>query len=171
VKVRASGFVAHEGYFTAPHAMGVLRAGTVTSRLLSQPERLGAGAEWVFERGGRAVVHRIVEARADGLLRIETPDGSGETVLARAIDGQLEVSEVSIEGLVVRFDRGHFSLTMDGAGDLVGGRVAMAQSPTGSVIILRPNRPAWAASRAVRVACTRDGDTMRAVTTIGDSAL
>jgi hypothetical protein len=36
-----------------------------------------------------------------------------------------------------------------------------------AVITLSPTQPEWAAAREVRVTCSRDGDLVTAVTTIG----
>ena len=62
----------------------------------------------------------------------------------------------------------HFSLTMEGETIVSGSAAAKRQAGT-TVITLSPTQPEWAAAREVRVTCSRDGDLMTAVTTIGRS--
>jgi hypothetical protein len=175
VKVRAGAFVAHEGYYTERHSMGVIRAGTVTAKLLKKPDRLEVGAEWLLQHGEYETAYRVTALGADGTLCIAKLDGSGEIITAHAIEDRFALTRVSLpagagptDGLVLAFGRdAGFSLSIEGQQDIVSGHVHLAEGPDGSVISLRPVQPGWAADRIVRVACLRDGDQMRFVTTIG----
>ena len=175
VKVRAGAFIAHEGYYTERHSMGVIRAGTVTARLLKKPDRIEAGAEWVLQHDEYETAYRVTALGADGTFCIAKLDGSGEIITAHAIEDRLALTRVSLpadagptDGLVLAFGRdAGFSLSIEGQQDIVSGRVHLAEGPDGSVISLRPVQPGWAVDRIVRVACLRDGDQMRFVTTIG----
>ncbi len=177
VKVRSGSFVAHEGYYTEPHAMGAIRAGTVNARLIRKPDRIDVDAAWVFDIEERDIVYRVVARDAGGRLRIAKRDGSGETITAYAVDRRLEVIGITLPadagstgGLVLAFDGpAGFSLSMDEAQDLVTGDVEIAESADGAAISLLPAQPGWAVDRRVRIACARDGERMMVVTTIGDA--
>jgi hypothetical protein len=174
VKTRAGNFIAHQGYYTERHSMGVIRTGTVAARLLKKPDRLEVGAEWVLQHDEYETAYRVTALAADGTLRIARLDGS-EMITAHAIEDRLAVTRISlpaeagrIDGLVLAFDRdAGFSLSIEGQQDIVFGRVHLAEGLDGSVISLRPLQPDWAVGRIVRVACSRDGDQIRFVTTIG----
>jgi hypothetical protein len=174
VKTRAGNFIAHQGYYTERHSMGVIRTGTVAARLLKKPDRLEVGAEWVLQHDEYETAYRVTALAADGTLRIARLDGS-EMITAHAIEDRLAVTRISlpaeagrIDGLVLAFDRNAgFSLSIEGQQDIVFGRVHLAEGLDGSVISLRPLQPDWAVGRIVRVACSRDGDQIRFVTTIG----
>ncbi len=175
VKIRVFCFVALEGYYTEHHSIGVIRAGTVASRLLKRPDRLDVGAEWVFESSGRAATYRVTSRAADGQLHIKKLDGSGEIVTAHAVDDQLQVTRINLpadvgstDGLSLNFGgAAGFSLFMEGARDLVSGSVEVAEGAEGSIINLRPEQPSWAVDRLVRVVCKREGERMTFVTSIG----
>ena len=174
-KVRRGPFVALEGYYSEPHIMGVIRAGTVTTRWLKRPERLDIGSEWVCEVDGREVVRRVTRRRSDGGLRIETPD-SGETIIAVAGRDGLEIAEIQAlgdtnagSGLTLSFEtRGRFALSMEGAPNLVTGAVEIANLAQTSRISLRPATPDWATGRVVHVDCAREDGAVTCITTIGD---
>jgi hypothetical protein len=175
VRARAGAFVAHEGYYTERHSMGVIRAGTVTAKLLKKPDRLEAGAEWLVRHDEHETAYRVTALGADGALHIARLDGSGEMITAHAIEDRLALTRVSLpaeagstDGFVLAFGRdAGFSLSIEGRQDIVSGRVHLAEGPDGSVISLRPLQPGWAVDRIVQVACLTDGDQMRFVTTIG----
>ena len=175
VKVRAGAFVAHEGYYTERHSMGVIRTGTVSARLLKKPHRLEVGAEWLFQHDEYQTAYRLTTLGAGGTLQITRLEGSGEMITAHAIEDRLAVTRISLpaeagptDGLVLAFDRdAGFGLSIEGQQDIVAGRVHLAEGPHGAVISLRPMQPGWAVDRVVRVACLRDGDQMKFVTTIG----
>jgi hypothetical protein len=175
VKLRAGTFIAHEGYYTEPHSMGVIRAGTVSTRLLKKPDRLEVGAEWLLQSDDREMAYRVTAVGADGMLRIARLDGSGEIITAHAVEDRLAVTRISlpadagrVDGLVLAFDRdAGFSLSIEGEPDVVTGRVHVEEGTDESVIKLSPSHPGWAADRIVRVACSRAGDRMTFVTTIG----
>ncbi len=61
---------------------------------------------------------------------------------------------------------GHFSLAMEGE-TIVSGSAAVKRQAGTTVITLSPTQPDWATAREVRVTCSRDGDLLTAVTTIG----
>jgi hypothetical protein len=177
VKGRAGAFIAHEGYFTERHSMGVIRAGTVPARLLKKPDRIEVGAEWLLQYGEYETAYRVTALCAGATLHIARLDGSGEMITAHAIEDRLALTRISLpaeagatDGFVLAFgpDAG-FSLSIESQQDIVSGRVHRAEGPDGSVISLRPLQPGWAADRIVRVACLRDGDQLRFVTTIGSA--
>jgi hypothetical protein len=172
-KIRAGPFVAHQGYYTERHSMGAIRSGTVTAGIVQRPDRLDVGAEWVLRHDEYESVYRVTALGADGTLSIAKLDDTGETVTAHAIDNRLAVTRISLpavagpaDGLVLSFDRDVFSLSIEGQQDIVSGHVAVAETPGGLVISLRPSQPNWATVRIVRVVCLKDGDQMRFVTTI-----
>lgn len=174
VKFRAGTFVAHEGYCSAPHAMGVIRAGTVAMRLLSRPDRICVGAEWVFESNSNKVVYRIAECCAAGNIRIERSGDGREVITALVVNAGLQVSQIlrteegTEGGFGLSFDAGRFALSIDGAQALVTGRVEWINDADGSSIGLIPEHPSWSTARAVKVACSKSGDEVRLVTTIGN---
>ena len=174
-RLRSGVIVGCEGYYTEGHSMGVVRAGTVSTRVVASPARFDTGGEWTLERDGSPAVYRIVERAANGRLRIEARDEPGETVDAFAVDGRLFAQRIAAraaggsgEELTLSFDdRGGFEIGMDGAGHLVSGRVETLGPANRPVISLTPRQPAWAVSRQVRVACERSADTWTFTTTIG----
>jgi hypothetical protein len=174
VKLRAGAFVAHEGYYTERHSMGVIRAGTVVAKLLKKPHRLEVGAEWLFQLDEFETAYRATALGAGGTLHITRLEGPGEMITAHAIEDRLALTRVTLpaeagtDGLVLAFDRdAGFGLSMEGQQDIVSGRAHLAEGPDGPVISLRPLQPGWAVDRMVRVACLSDGDQMKFVTTIG----
>ena len=175
VKVRAGPFVAHEGYYTLRHSMGVFRAGTVASRLLKKPDRLDLGAEWSFESGEQELSYRVMARQTDGRLRIARLDGSGETITARVLNDRLEVTEIrlpavagSADGLALTFDGAvGFRISIEGAEGVVSGRAEVAESADRTVIRLCSAQPSWAVDRVVRVVCSRDGDKFMFTSTVG----
>jgi hypothetical protein len=175
VKLRSDGFTAHEGYYTDCHCMGVIRAGSVGSKVLSQPDRIDVGAKWIFEQHRQEVVYQAMSRDADGQLYIARHGGSGETITAYAIDDQLEITKINLPadgrstgGLALTFDSaGSFSLSIDEAQSLVTGDVEISKEAGTSIICLRPMQPGWAKDRLVRVACSREGESIASVTTIG----
>lgn len=175
VKIRSGSFIAHEGYYTERHSMGVFRAGTVTSRLLKKPDRLDPGAQWLLESGGRDVTYQVAARTTNGQLRIAKLDGSGETITAHVLGDRLGVTEIRIPadpgsagGLALTFDAaGGFRVSIEDAEGLVSGEATAVESPDFSVISLCPAQPTWAVDRAVRVVCSRDGDEFTFATTIG----
>jgi hypothetical protein len=178
-RLRSGAVVGCEGYYTEGHSMGVIRAGTVTARMVASPTRLDTGGEWTLERDGRLVVYRIIERAANGRLRIEARDGPGERIDAFAVGDRLFAQRVtamaaggSSERLTLSFDQQQgFAIDLDGAGALISGRVESQGSATSSVISLIPQRPDWAVRRPVRVTCERSEDTWTFTTTIGSADL
>ena len=175
VKFRAGAFVAHEGYYTERHSMGAVRAGTATATLLKQPDRLKVGAEWLLQSGEQETIYRLTALGSDGTLRIVRLDGASEIITARAIDDRLAVSRISLpaeagqtDGLVLAFDQNAgFSLSVEAEQNAVSGRVHVEEGRDSQAICLAPLQPAWAVDRMVRVACSRAGDQLTFVTTIG----
>lgn len=175
VKIRAGPFVAHEGYYSERFSMGAIRAGTLTAKLVKQPERLEVGAEWILQHGTSDTTYRVTALGAEGALSIARLDGSGEIITARAVGDRLAVTQIALvppagstDGLVLAFDRhGGFGLSIEGQQDVVSGRVEVVETPERSIIGLCPVQPGWAADRCVHVACSKEGDQMRFVTTIG----
>ena len=172
VKIRSGPFVAHEGYFTEGHTFGAIRAGTISYRVKARPARMALGEQWVFESDGGRAVYRIEHSDPQGKLRIERED-IGETIEAFATgDGLRTVrmvkrAQAGLEGgLDLAFVSGRFDLAMEGE-RIVSGSVQVKPQTDATVIVLSPTQPDWAIPRQVNVACSRDGDLLTAVTTIG----
>jgi hypothetical protein len=176
VKIRSGPFVAHEGYFTEGHTFGAIRAGTISYRLKTRPARMAVGEQWILEGDGRVIIYRIENSNLEGKLRIARKDGSGESIEAFATGDGLRIVRIGKladvgrrGGLDLAFDEaGHFSLAMEGETIVSGSAEAKRQAGT-TVITLSPTQPDWAAARQVHVTCSRDGDLLTAVTTIGRS--
>jgi hypothetical protein len=174
VKISSGPFVAHEGYFTEGHIFGAIRAGTVSYRLKTEPARMAAGEQWILESNGRDIIYRIENSGPDGKLRIARTDTPGESIEVFATGDGLRVTRIGCladgrlqGGLDLAFDEaGHFSLAMEGE-TIVSGSAAVKRQAGTAVITLSPTQPEWAAAREVRVTCSRDGDLVTAVTTIG----
>jgi len=176
VKIRSGSFVAHEGYFTEGHTFGAIRAGTISYRVKARPARMVVGEEWILEGDGRPIIYRIENSNPDGKLRIARKDAIGESIEAFATGDGLRITrigklaDVDLQGgLDLAFDEaGHFSLAMDGE-TIVAGSVEPKRQASTAVITFSPAQPDWAVARQVRVTCSRDGDLLNAVTTIGRS--
>ena len=177
VKIRRNSFVAHEGYYTELHSMGAIRAGVVTLRLVEKPDHPDVGAKWRFENSGQTLDYCVTARTTDGELRIAKLDGTGETITARLVRDRLDVTEIKLpvavssqEGLALKFDgSGGFQLFVEEAKSLVFGHTAVMESSDLSIIELSPMQPNWARGRAVRVACSREGDSFTFASTIGSS--
>jgi hypothetical protein len=65
-------------------------------------------------------------------------------------------------------EAGHFRLAMEGE-TIVSGSTEVTRQAETDVLTLSPTQPNWAVARQVRVTCSRDGDLVTAVTTIGRS--
>jgi hypothetical protein len=173
VKMRAGQFIAHEGYYSERFSMAAIRAGTWSARLLKKPDRLSVGAEWVFRRGTSDTTYRVMAL--DAGLSIAKRDASGEMITAKAVGNRLALARIALapeagatDGFVLAFDgHGGFGLSIEGNQDIVSGRVTVVEESGRSLISLVPLAPAWAANRAVQVACSSEGDQLQVVTTIG----
>ena len=163
------GLTAREGYLTAGHSMGVIRAGKVRMRALHAPQgELGAGAEWTFESEGEEVSWRVTERTTTRDLLIERQDAGREVLSARQEGDRLELFAVAVpdrDGLVLMFENGRFELGVAGQPALVRGQVDVEAGA--SMVTLRPESPEWAVTRAVRVAMARRDETITITTTIG----
>jgi hypothetical protein len=176
VKVRAGTFVAHEGYYTEGHSMGVVRAGTVDLQLLRAPDRIDVGAEWIYREGESETVYRVAALGADGMLRIAKLDDSGEIVTGHMVGDRFEVTYVALRAeadaadrLALAFDRNAgFSVSIEGQQDILCGRVHTIEEADGLSISLSPAQPLWATHRTLRIRCSGVGDRLRFVTTIGE---
>ena len=177
VKISSGPFVAHEGYFTEGHIFGAIRAGTISYRLKANPARMAAGEQWTLESDGRVIVYRIENRGPNGKLRIARTDAPGESIEAFATGDGLRVTRIGCPadrrpqgGLNLGFDEaGRFSLAMEGE-TIVSGSAETKREAGTAVITLSPTQPDWAVARQVRVTCSRDGDLVTAVTTIGRSS-
>ncbi|HEV2533571.1 hypothetical protein, partial [Phenylobacterium sp.] len=175
VKVRTAAFVGQEGYYTETHAMGVVRAGEVILTPRTTPSRFEVGAGWRFGTAAGEIAYAITARTPQGELTIAAQDGSGETLTAFGVGDRLDLTRVRVAGdrpdtggLTLAFDAsGGFSLSMDGAPDLVTGRTAVAGSGKAVMLSLIPTEPAWAAARRVDVRCEAQGRELRLITTIG----
>ena len=135
---------------------------------------MAVGEEWIFEGDGRVIIYRIENSGTDGRLRIARKDVPGESIEAFATGDGLRVTRIGClaegsaqGGLELAFDEaGRFSLAMEGE-TIVSGSAETRQQAGTAVIILSPVQPEWAAARQVQVTCSRDGDLVTAMTTIG----
>ena len=135
---------------------------------------MAAGEQWILEGDGRVIIYRIEHSGSDGKLRIARTDAPGESIEASAAGDGLRITRIGCladgsaqGGLDLAVDEaGHFSLAMEGE-TIVSGLAAAKRQAGSAVITLSPTRPDWAAARQVRVTCSRDGDLLTAVTTIG----
>jgi hypothetical protein len=135
---------------------------------------MAAGEQWTIERDGRLFVYRIDNSGPDGKLRIARTNAPGESIEAFATGDGLRITRIGCladgrpqGGLDLAFDEaGRFSLAMEGE-TIVSGSAAVKRQAGTTVITLSPTQPEWAAAREVRVTCSRDGDLVTAVTTIG----
>lgn len=176
VKISSGPFVAHEGYFTEGHAFGAIRAGTIGYRLKTRPARMAVGEEWILQGDARVIIYQIENSSPDGKLRIARKDTPGESIEAFAAGDGLRITGIGCladgrpqGGLDLAFDEaGRFSLAMEGE-RVVSGSVESKRQAGAAVITLSPTQPDWAVAREVRVTCSRDGDWLTAVTTIGRS--
>lgn len=169
IKISSGSFVALEGYFTEGHTFGAIRAGTIDYRLQTSPARMVVGGQWIFESDGRTITYRIESVGADGKLRIKSDDPTDQTIEAFASGDGLLVVRIGHGGLALAFEEpGRFTLAMDGK-TIVSGSVEVKRQHSASVITLAPTQPDWAVARQVHVTCSRDGDLLRATTTIGRS--
>ena len=176
VKISSGPFVAHEGYFTEGHMFGAIRAGTISYRLKKKPDRMAVGEQWILEGDGRVIIYRIENSGSDGKLRIARQDASGESIEAFASGEGLRVTRIGSRaegepqgGLDLAFEEaGRFGLAMAGETIVSGSAAAKRQAGT-AVLTLSPTQPEWAVAREVCVTCSRDGDRVTAVTTIGRS--
>jgi hypothetical protein len=176
VKISAGPFVAHEGYYTEGHIFGAIRAGTISYRLKISPARMAVGEQWILESDGRVIVYRIEISGADAKLRIARKDAPGESIEAFATGDGLRIMRIGSladgkpeGGLDLAFaEAGRFGLAMAGETIVSGSAEATREAGT-DVIILSPTQPEWAVARQVRVTCSRDGDILTAVTTVGRS--
>ena len=173
VKIRSGPFVAHEGYFTEGHTFGAIRAGTISYRVKARPARLAIGEQWVFESDGQTAIYRIADSDRRGKLRI-VREAAGETIEACATGEALRAIRIGKaaeagpeDGLDLAFTTaGRFDLAVDGEG-IVSGSVEVKRQAAATVIVLSATQPDWAIPRRISVACSRDGDLLTAVTTIG----
>jgi hypothetical protein len=174
---RQSGAIGgYDGYYTEGHNMGVMRAGTVSTRLVAGPALFDVGGGWTVERDGSPIDYRIVEREASGRLRIETRGAPDETIFAFELEGCLIVERVSTgaqegstEGLCLSLGDGAFEIGLDGASGTVGGQLEYRDTSTGCMLWLRPQWPDWAVGRPVRLECARSGDTWTVTTTVGQA--
>ncbi len=161
------GLTAREGYLTAGHSMGVIRAGEVKTRQLRAPQgEIAAGDAWAFKQEGEEVVWRFTERTTTRDLLIEREGAAREVLSARQEGEQLELLAVVVpdrDGLVLMFENGRFELGVAGQSALIRGQV----ETDGNVVTLRPERPVWAVMRPVRVAMARRDGTVTITTTIG----
>jgi hypothetical protein len=161
------GLTAREGYLTAGHSMGVIRAGEVETQLLRAPRgEIAPGDAWAFEAEGESVVWRVTERTTTRDLLVERQGAAREVLSARQQGDRLELFAVAVpdrDGMVLMLENGRFELGVAGQSALIRGQV----ETDGSVVTLRPESPEWAVSRPVRVAMARRDETITITTTIG----
>jgi hypothetical protein len=174
VKIRSGPFVAHEGYFTEGHTFGAIRAGTLRYRVKTRPAHAAVGEQWIFESDERRMVYRIASRDADGRLSIVSDDLPAETIDAVSTAGRLRLTR--IQKLAVARSEGCLDLSFTAAGHfglamldeaIVTGSADSGQQGTDTIVTLSPTEPAWAVPRKVRLNCSRSGDLVTVVTTIG----
>jgi hypothetical protein len=137
---------------------------------------MAVGEQWILEGDGRVIIYRIESNNPDGKLCIARKDVSGESIEAIVTGDGLRITRIGsladgrpLGGLDLTFDEaGHFGFAMEGE-TIVSGSAETKREAGAAVITLSPTQPDWAVARQVRVACSRDGDLLTAVTTIGRS--
>ena len=176
VKISSGPFVAHEGYFTEGHMFGAIRAGTISYRLKTRPARMAVGEQWILEGDGRVIIYRIENSNPDGKLRIARKDAPGESIEAFATGDGLRITRIGslADGGLGAGSTSHSmkpgtSASRWKARRSYRDRQRRSEQAGTTVIILSPTQPDWAVARQVRVTCSRDGDLLTAVTTIGRS--
>jgi hypothetical protein len=161
-------FPATRGYYTRGHTLGALRSGVVELRLVSRPEPIAPGGEWIYERAGERAVYRISDGPAnEERLRIERQDASGEWLLARLDAGRLHLLEAGVaDGLGFAFGGdGRFAARVESAATAVTGSWAAEDDR----VRLTPESPPWAREREVQVHFARTRDMLTLTTTIAPS--
>ncbi len=156
VKFRAGPqVVAHHGFFTESHRMGLLRAGEVKSDLIALPQG--------FEIG------EIDVTRLDGAT--ERTRGQREGKRLRLQEVRVGAARGPAGKFVLHFgEASDFSIRIDGSQTLVSGRVECRETGDISEIHLEPLQPDWAAARPVRLRLERCGARLITTTTVGLTA-
>jgi len=156
-------FVAHHGYFTRRFHMAAIRSGTRSLRVAEQPGSLTVGERWVYDSPAGRHGYEIVARDADGRITIVSTSGQRETVHAVVTAVGLALTEVVLhsprdpsEGVAVAFGaHDAFAIRIDGEATAITGS-ALQSAP--DEMTLRPQQPAWATKRPVRVRWHRAGD-------------
>jgi hypothetical protein len=164
--------VAHHGFLSDGHPMGVVRAAEVDLVLRAQPGRIAPGESWRFDTPFGERSYRIAEQREGGVLAIRCDGVFCENVLATPRGDRLELHQLRVAdsaedagGFVLDFTGGDAALGIDAETTLVTG--AYAVEPDGA-IVLRPSQPAWAARRPLRVGFAATAEGHRITTRIGE---
>jgi hypothetical protein len=169
VRILRPGVEAREGYVTAGHSLGVIRAGQVVMKPLAAPAALAPGGEWRFAIDGVDTTFQILERAAAGELLIERLGTLRERIFARNDGERLILRSIEVpdpDGLVLTFGDGRFEIGAASQTALVAGCFEASDR----TVVLRPEAPAWAATRPVRVDMAQAGDETRITTTIGGEA-
>ena len=156
VKFRAGPqVVAHHGFFTESHRMGLVRTGEVKSDLIALPQG--------FEIG------EIDVTRLDGAT--ERVRGQREGERFRLQEVRVGAAHGPVGEFALHFGgASDFSIRIDGSQPLVSGRVACRETGDIAEIHLEPLQPDWAAARPVRLRLKRSGTRLITTTTVGLSA-
>ena len=163
--------VAHHGFLTDGHPMGVVRAAVVRWVLRAWPDRMVPEERWRYDTPFGERCYRIEEVREDGVLAIRRDGLLHEHVLATPRGECLELHRVRVAesaddpgGFVLELANGVVALGIDSERTLVTG--AYTVEPDG-VFAVRPNQPAWATRRPLRVQIAETGDGHLITTRIG----
>lgn len=165
------GVVAHHGFLSDGHPMGVVRAAEVDWELREAPGRWAPGEIWRYDTPFGERCYRIDDVRGDGALAIRRDGLLSEHVLATPRGDELELHRVRVGdgpddagGLALELAGGRAALGIDAEGSLVTGSYAV--EPDGA-FVLRPSQPDWAARRPLRVQIAATTSGARIATRIG----
>jgi hypothetical protein len=175
--------VAHHGFLSDGHPMGVVRAADVRWVLRDAPSRFAPGEIWRYDTSFGERCYRIADLRGDGALAIRRDGPMPEHVLATPRGDQLELHRVRVADGAD--DAGGFAIELAGglaegsADGRAQGRVALGidaetELVTGSYtverdgeFVIQPGAPDWAARRPLRVQIATTGNAARITTRIG----
>ena len=169
--VRTPGFTAHRGYFTREFDMAAIRSGSRQLRVVRYPRSLARGEQWVYETDEGRAIHEIESVEADGRITIASRDSS-QTIHGTVTSGGFVFTDVEVrsprrQGAGARLkltDDGRFAIGVNAVGEAVSGSAVRGPNQ----IVLRPDQPAWAVDRAIRVRWELAGDALRLETTCGE---
>jgi hypothetical protein len=165
--------VAHHGFLSDGHPMGVVRAAEVRLVLRAQPSRIAPGESWRFDTPFGERSYCITEQREGGVLAIRREGVFCEHVLAVPRGERLDLHHLRVAdsaddegGFVLDFTEHDVALGIDSETTLVTGTHALEAD---GAIVIRPSQPTWAARRPLRVQFTTIADGHLITTRIGGS--
>jgi hypothetical protein len=163
--------VAHHGFLTDGHPMGIVRAAEVRLVLRAEPSGMAPGESWLFDTPFGERRYRISEVREGGVLEIHRDDVFWERILATPRGDRLELHRVRVAdsaddegGFIIELTDRDVALGIDSETRLVTGSYAV--EPDGTIVV-KPDQPSWAARRPLRVQAVATADGHLITTRIG----